>query len=432
MDSNPHPRQIDPQVLAMLTVKRDDLARAYESVATALRSAATAVDEFQSLLPRDVSILPPTLTPVSPTTTALAPRSHRKGRKSYNKDPNAPKKPNTAYILFSNEIRAEMKANNPEANQKELVKLIGSRWKALSTEQKKVYEDRYFADKERYDEELRAYRGAHGSPSSSSSAEENEIPPMVTTPVTAQMPTAGNQPFVQTIRLPITTPQAPYHGEPPAQASMMSTFSANVPVNLQADSRIGAAEAAAMNMIEVSNVSTQTGVGNSGGNVQGNGNGGNQGRKRSSATLTPPPTEGSTDISPKTSHPPHPPLQQPPQQSQPTQPAPAVFHNNDQEDSSTEQGPPKKKRVTKSVKKTAVPGGKKTAETSSESLNSSAVKEEEGTNAGKRGRPKRSAISGNANGSDGNKDKDKQEQAGATGGPGGRRPNVRTARNRSS
>ncbi|CAG8488131.1 11780_t:CDS:2 [Paraglomus brasilianum] len=432
MDPNPHPRQIDPQVLAMLTVKRDDVciqSLISHAIATALRTAATAVDEFQALIPRDVSILPPTLTPVSPTTTTLTPRTHRKGRKSYNKDPNAPKKPNTAYIIFSNEIRAEMKANNPEANQKELVKLIGSRWKALSTEQKKVYEDRYFADKERYDEELRAYRGAHGSPSSSSSAEDTDMPPIVTTPVATQMPPVGNQPFVQTIRLPITTPQAPYHGEPPAQASMMSTFSANVPVNLPADNRIGTAEAAAMNIVEVSNVSTQTSVGTSGGNVHGNGNGGNQGRKRSSATLTPPPTEGSTDISPKTSHPPHPQSQQPPQQAQPTQPAPTVFHNNDQEDESTEQGPPKKKRVTKGVKKNAVMGGKKTAETSSESLNSSVVKEEDGSV--RRGRPKRSGASGNANGNDGNKDKDKQEQAGVTG-PGGRRPNVRTARNRSS
>jgi hypothetical protein len=59
-------------------------------------------------------------------------------KKNQGKDTNAPKRPNTAYILFSNEIRPETKAANPRANQKEIVTLIGQKWKALSREQKKV------------------------------------------------------------------------------------------------------------------------------------------------------------------------------------------------------------------------------------------------------------------------------------------------------
>ena len=42
-----------------------------------------------------------------------------------------------------------------------------------------MYEDRYFTDKERYDEELRAYRAAHGqveSPPETSSNEDNGDP----------------------------------------------------------------------------------------------------------------------------------------------------------------------------------------------------------------------------------------------------------------
>jgi len=105
--------------------------------------------------------------------------SQRKFKKPQIKDPNAPKRPNTAYILFSNEIRGDTKAANPHANQKEIVTLIGQKWKALSREEKKVYEDRYFADKERYDEELRAYRATHGqveSPPETSSNEDNGDP----------------------------------------------------------------------------------------------------------------------------------------------------------------------------------------------------------------------------------------------------------------
>ncbi|CAJ0880362.1 2382_t:CDS:10, partial [Entrophospora sp. SA101] len=101
----------------------------------------------------------------------------RKFKRNQLKDPNAPKRPNTAYILFSNEIRPETKDANPKANQKEIVTMIGQKWKALSSEQKKVYEDRYSADKERYDEELRAYRAGHhaDSPVSITSNEDNGV-----------------------------------------------------------------------------------------------------------------------------------------------------------------------------------------------------------------------------------------------------------------
>ncbi|CAJ0757372.1 9804_t:CDS:10, partial [Entrophospora sp. SA101] len=168
-----------------------DLVDAFTQVSTALRNAAKACDEFQLLVPRDVGIIPGDVAigggGSSSSTTGFHHHIHhhhgqstgnhtRKFKKNQVKDPNAPKRPNTAYILFSNEIRPETKLANPKANQKEIVTLIGQKWKALSREQKKVYEDRYFADKEKYDEELRAYRATHGhveSPISTSSNEDN-------------------------------------------------------------------------------------------------------------------------------------------------------------------------------------------------------------------------------------------------------------------
>ncbi|CAB4377217.1 unnamed protein product [Rhizophagus irregularis] len=165
---------IDPELLAQLNAKRDNLVYAYEQIAQALRYAAKACDEFQALIPRDVGIIPGDL-----GVSSQSIGSQRKFKKPQIKDPNAPKRPNTAYILFSNEIRADTKAANPQANQKEIVTLIGQKWKALSREEKKVYEDRYFADKERYDEELRAYRATHGqveSPPETSSNEDNGDP----------------------------------------------------------------------------------------------------------------------------------------------------------------------------------------------------------------------------------------------------------------
>ncbi|CAG8761037.1 13889_t:CDS:2, partial [Racocetra fulgida] len=112
---------VDPELLRQLNAKRDVLVNAYDQIAQALRFAAKACDEFQSLIPRDVGIVPGD-GHMSGSGHSL--HQSRKLKKSQIKDPNAPKRPNTAYILFSNEIRAETKADNPNANQKEIVTLI--------------------------------------------------------------------------------------------------------------------------------------------------------------------------------------------------------------------------------------------------------------------------------------------------------------------
>ncbi|CAG8498439.1 10292_t:CDS:2 [Ambispora gerdemannii] len=199
MESN-----LDPNLLAELTAKRDQLAEAYEQIAISLRAAATACGEFQALLPRDVIGLPPI---------------------PHAKDPNAPKKPNTAYILFSNEIRGATKTEFPDLNQKEIVTKIGLKWKELSREQKKVYEDRYFADRERYDEELRVYRASQGifeSPTETSSNEDNGDQSVL---ATAMIQSGTTPHFNAGMQLPIS------HNLTSA-GPLMTTFSANEQTSL--------------------------------------------------------------------------------------------------------------------------------------------------------------------------------------------------------
>lgn len=50
------------------------------------------------------------------------------------------KRPTTAYIYFSKEIRPEVVAQNPKAGFQEIARLIGERWKALSEAEKQKYE----------------------------------------------------------------------------------------------------------------------------------------------------------------------------------------------------------------------------------------------------------------------------------------------------
>lgn len=54
------------------------------------------------------------------------------------KDPNAPKKPPSAYILFQNAARAEMKKENPTMQYKDLQNKIVEKWSKMTPEQKDV------------------------------------------------------------------------------------------------------------------------------------------------------------------------------------------------------------------------------------------------------------------------------------------------------
>lgn len=64
----------------------------------------------------------------------------RKERKA-NRDPNAPKRPPSAYLLFQNEIREDMRQRYKELTYSEVLGKISESWKALTEEQRKVSKD---------------------------------------------------------------------------------------------------------------------------------------------------------------------------------------------------------------------------------------------------------------------------------------------------
>ncbi|KAI9006269.1 hypothetical protein CLU79DRAFT_780336 [Phycomyces nitens] len=62
---------------------------------------------------------------------------HKKKRKRA-KDKNAPKKNIHSYVHFAISARPKIKADNPSIDQKEIYRILGEKWKALSDEEKKV------------------------------------------------------------------------------------------------------------------------------------------------------------------------------------------------------------------------------------------------------------------------------------------------------
>jgi len=76
----------------------------------------------------------------------LSPRPHQvpeeakkeKILKRKNKDPNAPKKALSAFMLYSNKVRDSVKKANPDMSFGELGKAIANKWNAMGPDQKKV------------------------------------------------------------------------------------------------------------------------------------------------------------------------------------------------------------------------------------------------------------------------------------------------------
>ncbi|PWN37068.1 uncharacterized protein FA14DRAFT_9579 [Meira miltonrushii] len=68
-------------------------------------------------------------------------RMLKKQRKA-NRDPNAPKRPPSAYLLFQNEIREDMRQQFKELSYSDVLGKISEAWKNLTDEQRKVYNDR--------------------------------------------------------------------------------------------------------------------------------------------------------------------------------------------------------------------------------------------------------------------------------------------------
>lgn len=81
-------------------------------------------------------------------------KARRKRRK---KDPSKPRGRLSAYMYFGQTLRPALRQQHPEASVTELAKLIGQKWRELSDDDKKPYEDLAEQDKERYRREMENY-----------------------------------------------------------------------------------------------------------------------------------------------------------------------------------------------------------------------------------------------------------------------------------
>ncbi|KAH7364320.1 hypothetical protein BKA65DRAFT_389129 [Rhexocercosporidium sp. MPI-PUGE-AT-0058] len=88
--------------------------------------------------------------------TGPVPGAKRKYRRHPKPDENAPERPPSAYVIFSNKMREDLKGRNLSFT--EIAKLVGENWQNLSPGEKDPYEQQAFSAKERYNNELAEYK----------------------------------------------------------------------------------------------------------------------------------------------------------------------------------------------------------------------------------------------------------------------------------
>ncbi|KAJ7000859.1 FACT complex subunit SSRP1 [Populus alba x Populus x berolinensis] len=76
--------------------------------------------------------------------------SQKKRKPKKKKDPNAPKRSKSAYVIFSQMERENVKKSNPGIVFGEITKALADKWNAMSAEEKEPYEEMARDDKQRY------------------------------------------------------------------------------------------------------------------------------------------------------------------------------------------------------------------------------------------------------------------------------------------
>lgn len=80
----------------------------------------------------------------------------RKYRRHPKPDENAPERPPSAYVIFSNKVREDVRSE--KLSFTDIAKLVGDKWQKLSPAGKEPYEAQASAAKEKYNSELLAYK----------------------------------------------------------------------------------------------------------------------------------------------------------------------------------------------------------------------------------------------------------------------------------
>merc|ERR1719228_2150624 len=82
----------------------------------------------------------------------------KQAKKKFKKDPNAPKRSMSAYMLFVNETRPQYVKENPDLAVTDVLSGLGKMWADVSSSDKAAYEKKAAKLKEKYQKDLEKYK----------------------------------------------------------------------------------------------------------------------------------------------------------------------------------------------------------------------------------------------------------------------------------
>jgi len=85
------------------------------------------------------------------------PAEAKKAGTKRKKDPNAPKRPMSAYFLWFQSSRAELKEENPGSSVTDLGKIAGAKWREMDDDDKEEWTAKAAEAKEAYEEAMAKY-----------------------------------------------------------------------------------------------------------------------------------------------------------------------------------------------------------------------------------------------------------------------------------
>jgi len=74
------------------------------------------------------------------------------------KDPNEPKRPKNAFLLYADKVRGDILENNPTLAHKEVLKIVAEKWQALSENDKKPFVEAYSELQDKYKQNIEAFK----------------------------------------------------------------------------------------------------------------------------------------------------------------------------------------------------------------------------------------------------------------------------------
>jgi len=101
------------------------------------------------------------------------------------KDPNKPKQPLSGYMRFVQDIRDDLKSENPGASITDIARLAGEKWRECSEAEKDKYQKAYKKDKAKYDIAMQSYVPPKGSAEAGKKRKKEKDPNAPKKPLTA-------------------------------------------------------------------------------------------------------------------------------------------------------------------------------------------------------------------------------------------------------